>query len=110
MKAQIVKCLLIFLLLFGIFKNVGKTDYVQGKELESGQLKEWETQMAKDYFQLVEWQNMVKQSIFMQLEERYKCEGEHSFQLVNTYILQNAKGENCEVYLLMYKEIGRAHV
>ena len=61
MKAQIVKCLLIFLLLFGIFKNVGKTDYVQGKELESGQLKEWETQMAKDYFQLVEWQNMVKQ-------------------------------------------------
>lgn len=104
MKAQIVKCLLIFLLLFGIFKNVGKTDYVQGKELESGQLKEWETQMAKDYFQLVEWQNMVKQSIFMQLEERYKCEGEHSFQLVNTYILQNAKGENCEVYLLMYKD------
>lgn len=104
MKAQIVKCLLIVLLLFGIFKIVGKTDYVQGKELESGQLKEWETQMAKDYFQLVEWQNMVKQSIFMQLEERYKCEGEHSFQLVNTYILQNAKGENCEVYLLMYKD------
>lgn len=55
MKAQIVKCLLIVLLLFGIFKIVGKTDYVQGKELESGQLKEWETQMAKDYFQLVEW-------------------------------------------------------
>ncbi len=104
MKAQIVKCLLIVLLLFGIFKIVGKTDYVQGKELESGQLKEWETQMAKDYFQLVEWQNMVKQSIFMQLAERYKCEGEHSFQLVNTYILQNAKGENCEVYLLMYKD------
>ena len=104
MKAQIVKCLLIFLLLFDIFKNVGKTNYVQGKELESGQLKEWETQMAKDYFQLVEWQNMVKQSIFMQLEERYKCEGEHSFQLVNTYILQNAKRENCEVYLLMYKD------
>lgn len=104
MKAQIVKCLLIVLLLFGIFKIVGKTDYVQGKELESRQLKEWETQMAKDYFQLVEWQNMVKQSIFMQLEERYKCEGEHSFQLVNTYILQNAKGENCEVYLLMYKD------
>lgn len=104
MKAQIVKCLLIVLLLFGIFKIVGKTDYVQGKELESRQLKEWETQMAKDYFQLVEWQNMVKQSIFMQLAERYKCEGEHSFQLVNTYILQNAKGENCEVYLLMYKD------
>lgn len=104
MKAQIVKCLLIFLLLFDIFIIVGKTDYVQGKELESGQLKEWETQMAKDYFQLVEWQNMVKQSIFIQLVEKYKGEGEHSFQLVNTYILQNAKGENCEVYLLMYKD------
>lgn len=104
MKAQIVKCLLIFLLLSGIFTIVGKTDDVQGKELESEQLKEWETQMATDYFQLVEWQDMVKQSIFMQLVEKYKCEGEHSFQLANTNILQNAKGENCEVYLLMYKD------
>lgn len=104
MKNQFIKYLLVILLLSGIFKTVGKTGYVQGKEPESGQLKEWETQVAKDYFQLVEWQDVVKQSIFMQLVEKYKGEGEHSFQLVDTHILQNAREENCEVYLLMYKD------
>ena len=64
MKNLFQRSVLIAFLVTGIFRNAAESDLVQGKDAVSQQSIEWESQMAEDYFQLAEWQDMVKQSIF----------------------------------------------
>ena len=104
MKFLLKEKLQIILLATGLLIQVVKPADTQYKESEQQYSQEWETQMANDYFQLVEWQDMVRQSIFASLTEQYKGEGEHSFQLMDTCLIQNANGENCELYLIQYSD------
>ena len=104
MKFFLKEKLQIVLLAAGLITQVTESADAQYKESEQQYSEEWETQMANDYFQLVEWKNMVKQSIFADLAEKYKGEGEHSFQLMDTCLVQNANGENCELYLIQYSD------
>lgn len=104
MKFLLKEKLQIILLATGFLIQVVKLADAQYKESEQQYSQEWETQMANDYFQLVEWQDMVRQSIFASLTEQYKGEGEHSFQLMDTCLIQNANGENCELYLIQYSD------
>ena len=104
MKLFLKEKLQIVFLAAGLMTQVTESADAQYKESEQQYSEEWETQMAKDYFQLVEWQDMVKQSIFADLAEKYKGEGEHSFQLMDTCLVQNANGENCELYLIQYSD------
>lgn len=104
MKLFLKEKLQIVFLAAGLMTQVTESADAQYKESEQQYSEEWETQMANDYFQLVEWQDMVKQSIFADLAEKYKGEGEHSFQLMDTCLVQNANGENCELYLIQYSD------
>ena len=104
MKFLLKEKLKIVLLAAGLMTQVTEPADIQYKESEQQYSEEWETQMAKDYFELVEWQGRGKQSIFARLVEKYKGEGEHSFQLMDTCLVQNANGENCELYLIMYSD------
>lgn len=104
MKLFLKEKLQIVFLAAGLMTQVTESADAQYKESEQQYSEEWETQMANDYFHLVEWQDMVKQSIFADLAEKYKGEGEHSFQLMDTCLVQNANGENCELYLIQYSD------
>lgn len=104
MKLFLKEKLQIVFLAAGLMTQVTESADAQYKDSEQQYSEEWETQMANDYFQLVEWQDMVKQSIFADLAEKYKDEGEHSFQLMDTCLVQNANGEKCELYLIQYSD------
>ncbi len=104
MKNLFQRSVLIAFLVTGIFRNAAESDLVQGKDAVSQQSIEWESQMAEDYFQLAEWQDMVKQSIFTELVGKYQCEGEDSFQLIDTCLFQDSKGNHFELYLIKYRD------